>query len=238
VFSAGQHALQDHTLAPMKSTPVALLAGSTGAVGRRLLTHLLARPDGTRIISVGRRAPPPHSRIEHIPADLAEFPAVLAAKGCTEAFCCLGTTMKQAGSEAAFRAVDRDGVVLFASAAQAAGAVFFGLVSAAGASPAARNFYLRTKGEAEAEIESLDFASTAIMQPGLLRGSREEFRLGERLGQGVAPLLDRLLIGGLSRYRSVAIESVAAALDHAARQAVPGVQRYGPGDIETMARDC
>jgi len=218
-------------------TPVALLAGSTGAVGQRLLARLLARPDGTRIISVGRRAPPSHPRVEHLSADLGEFPAVLAARRCSEAFCCLGTTMKRAGSEAAFRAVDFDGVVHFAHAAQAAGAGFFGLVSAAGASPEARNFYLRTKGEAETAIEKLEFPSIAIMQPGLLRGHREEFRLGERLGQGVAPLLDRFLLGNLARYRSVAIESVAAALDMAARRGAAGVQRYDPSDIERLAHD-
>ncbi|NGX15516.1 oxidoreductase [Wenzhouxiangella sp. XN24] len=221
----------------MTSTPVALLAGSTGAVGQRLLARLLARRDGTRIISLGRRAPAPHPWVEHITADLEEFPAVLATRRCSEAFCCLGTTMKRAGSEAAFRAVDLDGVVRFAQAAQAAGAGFFGLVSAAGASPAARNFYLRTKGEAETAIASLDFACIAIMQPGLLRGHREEFRLGERLGQGVAPLLDRLLLGRLARYRSVGIESVAAALDMAARERHPGVRRYGPSDIERLARE-
>lgn len=221
----------------MKATPVALLAGSTGAVGQRLLARLLARPDQTRVITVGRRAPPANPRVEHVTTELGQLLDVLSAYRCSEAFCCLGTTMKRAGSKSAFRAVDLDGTLLFARAARSAGAGFFGIVSAAGASPTAGNFYLRTKGETEAGIESLGFSSTAIMQPGLLRGTRDEFRLGERLGQGVAPLLDRVLIGNLARYRSVGIESVAAALDTAAQRAVPGLQRYGPGDIETLARE-
>lgn len=219
----------------MTATPIALLAGATGAVGQRLLARLLARPDRTRIITVGRRAPPPDPRVEHLTTELGQLLTALSGYRCSEAFCCLGTTMKRAGSKSAFRAVDLDGAALFARAARDAGAGFMGLVSAAGASPTAANFYLRTKGEAEAAIEALDFASIAIMQPGLLRGTRDEFRLGERLGQGVAPLVDRLLIGRLARYRSVGIESVAAALDTAAQRAVPGVHRFGPDDIEAMA---
>jgi uncharacterized protein YbjT (DUF2867 family) len=221
----------------MKSQPIALVAGATGAVGRHLLERLLARGDGTRVIAVARRPPDTsHARLEWLASDLAGMPAALRGHAFTEAFCCLGTTMKRAGSRAAFRAVDLDGVTAFARAARDSGAQFFGLVSAAGADPTARNFYLRTKGEAEAAIEALGFPSLAILQPGLLRGSRDEFRAGEKLGQVAAPLLDRLLLGGLARYRSVAIDTVAMALDAAAREAAPGVRRLGPADMEALAR--
>jgi uncharacterized protein YbjT (DUF2867 family) len=218
-------------------TPVALLAGATGAVGSHLLEILLTRSDGTRVISIGRRAPTAsHARLEHLEASLDEIPAVMADRRCSEAFCCLGTTRKAAGSREAFRGVDLDGTAAFARAAHASGARFFGLVSAAGADPHSRNFYLRTKGEAEAAVESLGFASLAILQPGLLRGQRAEFRTGERLAQVAAPLVDRLLVGGLGRYRSVSLESVAAALDAAARGHSPGVSRLGPAGIEALAR--
>jgi uncharacterized protein YbjT (DUF2867 family) len=221
----------------MTSPPIALVAGATGAVGRRLLECLLARGDGTRIIAVARRPPDTsHARLQWLASDLASMPAALRGHASTEAFCCLGTTMKLAGSRAAFRAVDLDGVTTFARAARDSGAQFFGLVSAAGADPAARNFYLRTKGEAESAVEALGFPSLAILQPGLLRGSRDEFRAGEKLGQVAAPLLDRLLLGGLARYRSVAINTVAMALDAAAREAPPGVRRLGPADMEALAR--
>lgn len=220
----------------MNSPPVAMIAGATGAVGSQLLDRLLSRQDDTHVIAVGRRAPRrPHARLQWIAAELAEMPAILAGQSCTEAFCCLGTTLRTAGSRAAFRAVDLDGVVNFAAAARAAGAGFFGMVSAAGANPHARTFYLRTKGEAEAAVEALDFASLAIMQPGLLRGGREEFRAAERLGQLAAPLVDRLLRGGLARYRSVATDAVAAALEHAARDRTAGVHRLDPETIETLA---
>jgi uncharacterized protein YbjT (DUF2867 family) len=220
----------------MSAAPIALLAGATGAVGSRLLERLLERPDGTRVITVGRRAPPrSHPRLEHLQAELARIPAVLADRRCSEAFCCLGTTLRTAGSKAAFRAVDLDGVAGFARAAHAAGAGFFGLVSSAGADPRALSFYLRTKGEAEAAVEALGFRSLAIMRPGLLRGRREEFRTLERLGQLAAPLMDRMLIGGLAGYRSVATGTVAAALDAAAQRQPAGVHRFDPAGIETLA---
>lgn len=223
----------------MHSPPLAVLAGATGAVGSRLLEILLARDDGPRVIAVGRRPPPcEHARLEWLQAELTDFPAALSGSSFELAFCCLGTTMKRAGSKAAFRAVDLDGVTAFASAARAGGASFFGLVSAAGADARSRNFYLRTKGEAEAAVEALGLPSLAIMQPGLLRGEREEFRAGERLGQAAAPLLDRLLLGPLARYRSVAIDAVAAALEVAARRRAPGVQRYDSPAIEALARDA
>jgi uncharacterized protein YbjT (DUF2867 family) len=221
----------------MKSPPIALVAGATGAVGRRLLELLLARGDGTRVIAVARRPPDASSaRLEWLATELADVPAALRGRACSEAFCCLGTTMKQAGSRAAFRAVDLDGVATFARASRSSGAQFFGMVSAAGADPTARNFYLRTKGEAESAVAALDFPSLAILQPGLLRGSRDEFRAGEKLGQVAAPLLDRLLLGGLARYRSVAISTVAMALDAAAREPAAGVHRLGPADMEALAR--
>lgn len=223
----------------MSATPIALLAGATGAVGSRLLEILLARSDGTRIITVGRRAPPlSHSRLEHLQAELAQIPDVLADRRCSEAFCCLGSTLRTAGSKAAFRAVDLDGIASLAQAAQAAGAGFFGMVSSAGADPRALSFYLRTKGEAEAAVEALGFRSVAIMRPGLLRGRREEFRAMERLGQVAAPLMDRMLVvGGLARYRSVATGTVAAALDTAARRHATGVHRFDPAGIESLAGD-
>lgn len=223
----------------MSQARIALLAGATGAVGRHLLERLLARGDGTRVITVGRRAPlQSHQCLQHIEAELAQLPHALAGLQCTEAFCCLGTTQRKAGSRQAFRAVDLHGVAAFAQAAHLAGAEFFGLVSAAGADPGSPSFYLRTKGEAEAAVEAVGFASLAIMQPGLLRGHRDEFRLGERLGQLLAPLTDRALAGRLARYRSVAIETVAAALDAAAHESAPGSHRFDPAGIEALAQSA
>ncbi|NGP51928.1 NAD(P)H-binding protein [Thioalkalivibrio sp. XN8] len=219
----------------MTQPPFALVAGATGAVGSRLLDRLLARTDGTRVLAVARGpAPRAHPRLEWRRTELDALAPALAGVAADEAYCCLGTTMRAAGSRAAFRAVDLEGVASFAAAARTCGAGFLGLVSAAGADPTARNFYLRTKGEAEAGVAALGFDCLAIVQPGLLRGPREEFRLGERLGQLVAPLSDVLMRGPLSRYRSVGIDTVAAALE-AARRLPPGLHRLDPAAIEALA---
>ena len=220
----------------MSQPPLALLAGATGAVGGRLLDLLLARADGTRVVVVARGpAPRQHPRLDWRRAGLDALATACADVAATEAYCCLGTTMRRAGSRSAFRAVDLEGVAAFAGVARGCGAGFFGLISAAGADPASRNFYLRTKGETEARVAAVGFGCLAIMQPGLLRGPREEFRLGERLGQLVAPLSDLLLLGPLARYRSVDLETVAAALEAAPRHLPPGTHRLDSAAMDSLA---
>jgi uncharacterized protein YbjT (DUF2867 family) len=220
----------------MSNTPIALLAGATGAVGGRLLELLLARDDGTQVVTVGRRpSSRSHPRLEHIQAGLKEFGVALRDLRCSEAFCCLGTTLRQAGSRAAFRAVDVDGVAGFAAAARASGASLFGLVSAAGAAPGSPSAYLRAKGDAERAVEALGYPSLVILQPGLLRGARVEFRAGESVAGIAAPLVDRLLLGPLARYRSVAMEDAAAALERSAHSRPPGVTRLDPAAIARLA---
>lgn len=101
----------------MEEAPIAVVAGATGAVGGHLVTALLARADGPRVITIGRRPPSiAHPRLEHIPATLATLGAAMAGARCTAAFCCLGTTMKAAGSRAAFRAVDHGALAAAAKA--------------------------------------------------------------------------------------------------------------------------
>jgi uncharacterized protein YbjT (DUF2867 family) len=214
----------------------AIVAGATGLVGRHLVARLLMRPEWTRVTVVGRRTPPiEHSRLESLAARLDGLDRALSGRRWDDAFCCLGTTMKKAGSKAAFRAVDLDGVTAFARAARSAGAGFLGLVSAAGASADSTNFYLQTKGHAEREVEACRFPSLAIARPGVLKGQRDESRPAERLAILVAPLTDVLMQGPLARYRSVAADVVADALVVAALDAKRGARRLEPEDMQMMA---
>lgn len=214
----------------------ALVAGATGLVGRHLLQRLLAGQAWSRITAVGRTAPDvQHAALRFITCELADLEQALAGGQWDDAFCCLGTTMKKAGSQAAFRAVDLDAVAGFARAARAGGARFFGLVSAAGASSASGNFYLRTKGQAEAEVQAAGFESAAVARPGVLRGDRAESRPAERLAILAAPLTDMLMVGALARYRSVAADEVATALVAAAMEARPGVRWLEPQDMKRLA---
>jgi len=215
----------------------AVIAGATGLVGRHLLARLLERSEWTRVTSVGRTAPDAsHDKLEHVKAKLDGFSRALASGRWDDAFCCLGTTMKKAGTKARFRAVDLDGAVEFARAAKKAGARTFGLVSAAGASTDSRNFYLQTKGHAEREIQSLGFPSLAIARPGVLRGERTESRPAERLAILAAPITDILMIGPLASYRSADARDVADALVAGALEARAGCLRLDPGMLRALAR--
>lgn len=203
-----------------------LLAGATGLVGGQVLARLLARPDGPGVLAPVRRAlAVSHARLRPLPA--APSPAELeeAAGGPLSAYvCCLGTTLKRAGSREAFLAVDRDLVLGLGELARAQGARQAVLVSSVGASAQSNNFYLRVKGEAERGLAALGFERVDCLRPGLLLGERSEARRAEALGQRLAPLLNPLLRGPLRRYRAIEAADVAAAA--VALLGAPGEGRY------------
>ena len=126
--------------------------------------------------------------------------------------CCLGTTIKAAGSREAFIAVDRELVLRLAKVAQAHGARQAILVSSVGASRQSANFYLRVKGEVEDALSGLGFERVDILRPGLLLGERRERRRGEAIAQALAPVGNLLLQGRLRRYRAIEAEDVATAI--------------------------
>lgn len=198
----------------------ALLAGATGLIGRELAQHWTG--PGPLHLLVRRAVParPPLQRVHVV--DFAALPPLPEAD---TAFCCLGTTIKVAGSQAAFREVDHAAVLSFARAARRAGVRHFGVVSALGADVRSGSFYSRVKGEMEAELATLGFASLLIARPSLLVGDRAALgqpqRLGERLALALsapfAPLIPKA-------WRPIAAASVARALLRGVAQAQPGVR--------------
>ncbi len=194
------------------------LAGATGLVGGRVLLRLLDDPRVGRVVAPTRRALPPHPKLEN-PLIGSSFPALSALD---EAYGCLGTTRKDAGSDAAFRAVDLDLTAAFARAAKAAGARRFGLVSSVGADAGSAFLYPRTKAEAENAVANLGFESVVIARPALLLGERAKPRLGERVAEPVMALLSPLLLGPLRKYRAIEADAVAASLVAAVRGGIPG----------------
>lgn len=199
------------------------LVGATGLVGRAVIACASAR-DTVRLVGLARReAPlPPGARLEMFVAEPSRWGEVMAALRPRALICALGTTIKKAGGDrSAFRAVDHDLVLATARAAQAAGVANMVLVSAAGADPGARSFYMRTKGETEAALSTLGFRRLDILRPGLLRGARvDDPRPVERAALIVAPLIDPLLCGRWARFRAIDAALVAeAALGLALRRA-------------------
>jgi len=193
------------------------VAGATGLVGRALLSTLADDARASALHAVVRRPPAPAlpGRVQLLLID----PLTLAAPGAPQlppidvAFCALGTTISQAGSQAAFRAVDVDAVLAFGLAARAAGAQALGIVSAAGADPHSRVFYNRAKGEAEAGLMAQGWPHLVIARPSLLLGERgrlgQPARTAERWAQAVLPAFGRLVP---ARLRPIAADQVARAL--------------------------
>lgn len=192
---------------------IALVVGSTGLVGGHLLELLARHPAYRQVATLGRRAPDlTHDKVLHIVADLSGEWDEHVMPQADVVFCCLGTTIKKAGSQAAFRAVDLDLVVQIAMQAHANEAGTFVVVSSVGADSDSSNFYLRTKGEMERAVGDLGFERLGIMRPSLLLGLRDESRPAERFGQVAARLVNPLMLGGLARYRAIDAMTVASAM--------------------------
>ena len=193
-----------------------VIAGGSGVVGSRVVHNLLARDDVGRVVALGRRElAVQHDKLSSKIVDVQG--AIAIAREMPDdvalAFCCLGTTMKKAGSKEAFRAVDFDAVVAFGEAARERGAQRFLLVSSIGADATARTFYLRTKGEAEDALAKLGFPQLVIVRPSFIdhEGKREEERLGERVGLGLARVAFSI-VGKTSRYAPITADTIAKAM--------------------------
>ena len=214
----------------------ALVAGASGLVGGHVLQLLLADLAYERVVTVGRRELPlTHGKLEQRVFDLGALDT-LGVPHLNAVFCCLGTTIKAAGSQAAFRKVDYDYVVGFARVGQRAGATQFLLVSAIGADPRSRIFYSRVKGEVERAVRELPYKGVQIFRPSFLMGDRREARLGERVGVPIARAVAPLLVGPLRRYRPVHAAEVARAMVRIASEAPRGPNVFEFDEIIAAAR--
>lgn len=213
------------------TAPAILFAGATGLVGSRTLPLLLQA--GHPVTALGRR---PTGQSHPLLTEMkTDFTAVPPLPPADVAVCTLGTTIRAAGSQAAFRAVDHTAVLAFARAAQAAGCRHFITVTAVGSHPSARAFYSRVKGEAERDLGTLGFDRLDLLQPGLILGPRTERRPVEALFQALAPVLDPLLPAGLSHYGAIPADSIAAAIARLARQQGRGVFRHRNQGIRDLS---
>ena len=218
---AGQAA---STTAPGKRL---LILGATGAVGREVLRLALQHPQVQQVLAPTRRPLPAHPKLHNPITDFARPEEALAegalaggalAGGVDAVVCALGTTIRLAGSQAAFAAVDRDLPIALGRVALRLGARSLALNSSLGAS-ASGNFYLRTKHQAEEGLRQLGFASYTVVRPSLIDAQRTESRPGERVGLSVSRLLGPLIP---QRYRPVAASAIARTLLQAALDAEPG----------------
>ena len=215
---------------------VALVAGASGLVGGALVRALTAGGEYSRVIAITRR--PLTFETPRLANRILKFESLendLRGVVCDDAFSCLGTTLREAGSQSAFRAVDYDLALRFARLAQSAGAKTLVAVSSVDAASESRNFYLRTKGETELALEALRFRSLHLLQPALLLGPRRQWRTAEALGQMVMPVLNPLLLGSYQRWRAISTLTVAAAMRAAALSGRLGVHRHTWRAMQVLA---
>lgn len=211
----------------MNDSPLnVLLAGATGLTGGFVLRELLADARVGRIVAPTRRPLAMAARLEN-PVGL--LPRVLPTliPPLDIAICCLGTTIKHAGSREAFRMADYDLPVAVGQRALKLGARHYVVMSSLGADAASRAFYTRVKGELEHALAKQGWPQLTIVRPSLLLGPRDEFRLGERL---FTPL--SLLLPG--RWRGIHVQVLARALWRLARTPGEGVRIVESGELRKL----
>jgi uncharacterized protein YbjT (DUF2867 family) len=223
----------------------ALLAGATGLVGRELLQLLLADPRYSAVHCAGRRAPDvTHAKLVAHVVDFANSAPLAALPVCDDVYIALGTTIKVAGSQAAFKAVDYDAVVALAQANAAqsatknvAGDYRLGVVSAMGADAQSGVFYNRTKGQMEAAVGNLGYASVSIARPSMLAGDRQALaqtaRPGEQMGLKLMGAVDFLIP---ANYKAIEAADVAKALHNMVSAGATGVRVALSGELRQLAK--
>jgi uncharacterized protein YbjT (DUF2867 family) len=212
------------------TSKTALVVGATGLIGTAL-THRLVDSSAYEKVKVLVRHSLgwQHPRLQEIQYDF-DHPNGLLVQA-DDIFCCLGTTMKKAGSKEAFRKVDYQYPLDVAKRALVNKAKQFLLVSSMGANPNSSFFYNRVKGELERDIAALNYPTFLIFRPSLLLGERKEVRLGERIGEGLMKLLNPLIP---AKYKGIQAESVANALCQIAQQDLTGKHIFESDQLQNF----
>ncbi|MBO2945399.1 oxidoreductase [Paenibacillus sp. F411] len=209
-----------------------LVMGATGLVGQEVTRQLLASDTVEEVRILVRREPDyKHPKLNVILVDWDELPRYKKAfEGVDQVFSCLGTTIKKAGSQEAFRKVDEEYVLSGAALALESGVPQFLAVSSMGASRSSKAFYSRVKGEVEEALSHLPFQGVHLFRPSLLLGDRSERRLGEDVASVLMRRLDFLFRGKLAPYRAVPASKVARAMVNISFSQTRGTHVY-PNDV-------
>jgi uncharacterized protein YbjT (DUF2867 family) len=213
---------------------VALIAGSSGLTGGFLLEMLLAAPEYREVIAyVRKRSGLEHPKLREVVMDWDQLDAPVPAD---DVFCCLGTTIKKAGSQEAFRKVDYDYPLHLAELQLQGGSQQFLLVSAIGADAQSSIFYSRVKGELEEALQKTGYKCLQIFRPSFIAGHRKESRPGERIGLAIFTFLSPLFIGPLKKYAPIPAEHIARAMYRAAQKNNAGNFIYDSAETDAMGK--
>lgn len=213
----------------------ALIAGSTGLVGKELLQNLLNGEEYEKVIAIVRRPlENDHPKLEEKLVNFDKLEDDKEIFAVDDVFCCLGTTIKKAKTKEAMWKIDVDYPVAIAKLASSQGAKKFLLVSSMNADADSPVFYSKMKGKLEEAVKQVPFEATAIFRPSLLLGNREEFRFGEKAAAAIFTKMPFLFAGPLKKYKAIEGKTVAGAMYSAAQANKPGVTIYPSEQIQEM----
>lgn len=217
----------------MKKT--AIVIGATGLIGNELLKLLLNDDDFQKVnVFVRRPLQISHEKLTEYVVDFNGIEDHLTEIKGDVLFCCIGTTIRKAGSKEAFFKVDAGYPLAFAKAAKQNGLRQFILISSLGANKESSNFYLKVKGEVESALKSIGFESLLIFRPSMLLGKRKEFRLGESVGKVFMKIFSFAFQGNLRKYLAIDAKSVAVSMVIASKKMHSGFHVLESDEISSL----
>lgn len=210
----------------------ALLFGASGLVGSELLQCLLNSPEYKKVLILVRKPLGiQHPKLEERVIQFEDLAKNIDLFNVNDVFCCLGTTIKKAKSQEAFKKVDVDYPLEIARLAKEMQVEKFLIISSMGADPKSPVFYSRMKGLLEQNLKAMGFESLHIFRPSLLLGDRQEFRLGESVSGFLSRGISFIFVGPLKRYKPITANTVAVGMYKAAQGKAEGVQIYRSDEI-------
>jgi uncharacterized protein YbjT (DUF2867 family) len=213
----------------------AVIVGTSGLIGRKLLTMLLQRPGYDEVVSLGRKKLQlTHNLLTQIIVDFDKPEGYQQHVTGHALFCCLGTTRRQTPDKAQYRRIDHDYPVSLAQIAKENGVAHYHLVSALGADPTSSVFYTKLKGETEADIEKVGLQTLHIYRPSLLTGHRHHRRPGEVVATFLMTMINPFLLGSLKKYRSIPAHTVALAMYNQSLTEEKGVFIHPSDEIKDL----
>ena len=216
----------------------AFVVGATGLIGKRLLAVLLESGYYKEVVALTRKPLEDHANLKNLIGSYSGLDDLSLEIRGDDIYCCLGTTMKTAGSEEKFRQVDYEYPVKVAEAAFKNGAQQFLIITAMGADPKSPVFYNKVKGEVEERLKDIPYPSLQIFRPALLLGPRDEKRLGEAAAQKIFKGINFLFVGPLKKYKAIHFEKVASAMFSVAKEQRQGVHIHESDELQGFQRDA
>ena len=209
------------------------IAGATGLTGNFCLHELLQNENISGVIAIGRKTTGiKNNKLKEVLLVDNKLSDVVNA----DAFiCCLGTTIKKAGSKEAFKAVDLELPVYLSNKLNENGCNTIAVISAMGANPESSIFYNNVKGQMEEALKNINFNSLSILRPSIISGPRKEKRFGEKMGLIFMTIFNPLLFGSLKHYKSIKAKDIAKALVQCVINQKTGTTIYLSGEIKEFA---